>query len=67
MDVANYAAAHPDFPHESTANQWFGESQFESYRVLGVHTIDTIAKGYDSSAGLAGLVALMTKRRGAAA
>ena len=45
VDVANYAAAHPDFPHESTANQWFGESQFESYRVLGVHTIDTIAKG----------------------
>src|SRR5262249_6612522 len=25
------------FPHESTADQWFGESQFESYRSLGMH------------------------------
>jgi len=63
VDVANYAAAHPDFPHESTANQWFGESQFESYRVLGVHTIDSIAKTYDGSAGLAGLVAVMEEQR----
>ena len=27
----------PGFPHESTANQFFSESQFESYRVLGEH------------------------------
>ena len=63
VDVANYAAAHPDFPHESTANQWFGESQFESYRVLGIHTVDSIAGDYDGSAGLAGLVALMTPEK----
>ena len=24
-----------DFPHETTLDQWFGESQFESYRRLG--------------------------------
>jgi hypothetical protein len=42
VDVRNYAAAHPDFPHEATANQWFGESQFESYRMLGLHTVDTL-------------------------
>jgi Patatin-like phospholipase len=65
VDVANYAAAHPDFPHESTANQWFGESQFESYRVLGIHTVDAIAGDYDNSAGLAGLVALMTEKASA--
>jgi hypothetical protein len=34
-DVRGFAVAHPDFPHESTANQWFTESEFESYRELG--------------------------------
>lgn len=36
-DVAAYAQAHPNFPHEATADQWFDESQFESYRELGEH------------------------------
>jgi hypothetical protein len=35
MDVISYAMAHPTFPHETTANQFFTESQFESYRMLG--------------------------------
>lgn len=34
-DVAHYASAHPSFPHESTADQFFDEAQFESYRRLG--------------------------------
>ena len=34
-DVMAYAAAHQDFPHESTTDQFFTESQFESYRHLG--------------------------------
>ena len=34
-DVMAYAAAHTSFPHESTADQFFTESQFESYRHLG--------------------------------
>ncbi|MBL8300488.1 MAG: hypothetical protein JNN30_19290 [Rhodanobacteraceae bacterium] len=34
-DVAHYATAHPSFPHESTADQFFDEAQFESYRRLG--------------------------------
>ena len=42
IDVRNYAAAHNDFPHETTANQWFGESQFESYRMLGLHSVKTL-------------------------
>jgi hypothetical protein len=62
VDVANYASAHTDFPHESTANQWFGESQFESYRTLGIHTLDAVAGDYNGSAGLSGLVAVMTDR-----
>jgi hypothetical protein len=35
MDVLSYASVHLDFPHESTVNQFFTESQFESYRALG--------------------------------
>jgi hypothetical protein len=36
-DVTQYHAALGQFPHESTADQWFSESQFESYRALGFH------------------------------
>jgi hypothetical protein len=28
------------FPHESTEDQFFSESQFESYRMLGGHTME---------------------------
>jgi Patatin-like phospholipase len=35
MDVLSYAVSHRTFPHETTANQFFSESQFESYRALG--------------------------------
>jgi hypothetical protein len=38
-DLVNYAAMHPTFPYDSTLNQFFTESQFESYRALGIHTI----------------------------
>jgi hypothetical protein len=41
-DVTQYAVAHPTFPHETTANQFFNESQFESYRHLGSHEMETI-------------------------
>ena len=33
--VLQYKDAHPVFPHESTADQFYGEDQFESYRRLG--------------------------------
>jgi hypothetical protein len=36
-DVLEYHAEHTEFPHQSTADQWFDESQFESYRKLGYH------------------------------
>ena len=40
--IRSYATAHPTFPHESTADQWFTESQFESYRSLGLDIADDI-------------------------
>jgi hypothetical protein len=36
-DVLNYKKEDSVFPHDSTLNQWFSESQFESYRRLGHH------------------------------
>jgi hypothetical protein len=39
MDVLSYAMAHRAFPHETTANQFFTESQFESYRMLGYEIV----------------------------
>ena len=35
VDVLQYHAQHPDFPHETTADQFFDEAQWESYRRLG--------------------------------
>ena len=43
-DVAHYAASHPEFPHEPTSDQWFSESQMESYRALGFHAVTTICR-----------------------
>ncbi len=40
-DVQQYRTGHASFPHESTANQFFTESQFESYRQLGLHVVRT--------------------------
>ena len=42
-DVLNYARSHAVFPHESTSNQFFTEAQFESYRMLGLHTVEQSA------------------------
>ena len=44
-DVRSYAALNPTFPHESTTDQWFSESQMESYRVLGGYIVDLICSG----------------------
>jgi len=35
-DVLNYASTNPDFPNQTTADQFFDEAQFESYRQLGL-------------------------------
>ena len=36
-DLFQYRKEHPTFPYESTADQFFNEAQFESYRQLGYH------------------------------
>jgi hypothetical protein len=41
-DIYNYSRECEEFPHEATSDQWFNESQFESYRALGQRTIDWI-------------------------
>lgn len=47
-DVYSYARSHSQFPHESTADQWFSESQFESYRALGLHAVAQVNGGTES-------------------
>jgi hypothetical protein len=37
IGIAQYKASHSTFPHESTADQFFTEDQFEAYRRLGHH------------------------------
>src|SRR5882724_9297940 len=44
-DVTQYATSSSDFPHDTTADQFFTESQFESYRVLGMHELESIVDG----------------------
>lgn len=34
-DLLSYKIRNPDFPHQSTLDQFYSESQFESYRFLG--------------------------------
>lgn len=38
-DIYEYFKRNPAFPHESTGDQFFSESQFESYRMLGAYTM----------------------------
>ena len=37
IDVQEYGTKNDTFPHQSTADQFFDEEQFESYRKLGMH------------------------------
>jgi hypothetical protein len=40
-DVREFRSRFADFPHQSTGDQFFTESQFESYRHLGLHMART--------------------------
>lgn len=44
-DVYSYSRTVDAFPHEPTTDQWFSESQFESYRALGFHSLEQILRG----------------------
>jgi hypothetical protein len=62
-DVLGYHNCVPQFPHESTADQWFEESQFESYRALGYHIASKTLAPFQSVKSRAALfVALPTLR-----
>ena len=39
VGIAQYRSTHPSFPHETTADQFFSEDQFEAYRRLGHHAV----------------------------
>ena len=45
-DVDSYGRTHPEFPHQSTANQWFDESETESYRMLGFQSVQDMCAGW---------------------
>lgn len=38
FDVRGYHQTDPEFPHDTTFNQWFDEAHFENYRALGETT-----------------------------
>lgn len=70
VDVRNFAAADPLFPHDSTANQFFDEARFESYRMLGFHTVISVTsgeRGIDSAEALCTLAKKVLEQRAAAA
>jgi glycerophosphoryl diester phosphodiesterase len=46
QDVLEYFRRIPEFPHQTTADQWFDESQFESYRKLGMHVAEEAFSRY---------------------
>lgn len=74
-DVVEYKKGHKTFPHETTEDQWFSESQFESYRELGYHEVMTALKAHGapgtstalSAAAKSATVAAATANQAAAA
>jgi hypothetical protein len=43
--VLDYKRRNPDFPHETTGDQFFDEEQLEVYRALGFHIMSTVLDG----------------------
>lgn len=54
VDVRSYAAGSESFPHESTGDQFFSESQFESYRRLGHFFTSALGKEIRQPASVRG-------------
>ncbi len=46
-DLINYKLEEPSFPHHNTIDQFFSESQFESYRQLGYHMGNKVFSQFD--------------------
>ncbi|MBK7399353.1 MAG: hypothetical protein IPJ34_24580 [Myxococcales bacterium] len=47
-DLLQYRSHNPSFPHESTAQQFYDEAQWESYRRLGQHAADEVFRFVES-------------------
>jgi hypothetical protein len=52
--VLNYKVACSDFPHETTADQFFDDAQFESYRALGAHIAKSTFASWATSQSFSG-------------
>jgi len=48
--VDRYQTLHPDFPHESTMDQFYDEEQFECYRALGYEVAKSVFEAADALA-----------------
>ena len=47
--MCSYAKQFDEFPHDTTLDQFFSESQFESYRGLGFYIMDMISSPEDET------------------
>jgi hypothetical protein len=54
-DVLHCYGQHPTFRHESTADQWFDELQWESYRKLGEHIATKLFESNDADGAISEL------------
>jgi len=61
VDVRNFSTLDPLFPHDSTANQFFDEARFESYRALGYHTVLSVAADLQGLGSVQELCAIAEK------
>ena len=59
----SYGEIHPEFPHETTVDQWFGESQFEAYRALGEYVMDRVVgeDAVDAKDGIGAFIATASR------
>jgi hypothetical protein len=50
VDIDSYARTHPEFPNETTADQFFDEDQLEAYRELGMEIAEQMLQALDGKA-----------------
>lgn len=58
VDVRNFSVSDPTFPHDTTANQFFDEARFESYRTLGFHSVLSLTKNGEAVPDVESLIAV---------
>ncbi len=60
-DVVHYKRTHPTFPNETTADQFFDEPQFESYRALGSYIMDQMCGSHSGDLDLGQFAYMVNK------